>query len=69
MKLTHKLTKLIRKIKYHLGKKEFVYDSEINNYIPDVVFERNVILYIISYIPEHDIYRMTVQQYNQGFDV
>jgi hypothetical protein len=64
---------IINKIKvfiwYHTGKKEFVSDAKINNYIPESVLDSNMIIYIIEYLEEYNSYKLTIQEYNQGFDV
>lgn len=69
MKQLSLFTKIRRLLRYHIGPIDYVSDSKMNNYVPEVVFDKDVMLYVIKYKPELDVYTMVVQQYNQGLDV
>ena len=69
MKLANILKKIRAFIRYHRGPKEFVSSDKLNEYIPDIAFEKNLMFYIIVFNPENNLYTMTVQPYDQGFDV
>ena len=54
---------------YHTGTKDFVSKDKMTDFIPDVLFDSKVILYIVKYKPEYQVYTMIVRQYEQGVDV
>ena len=43
--------------------------DKMNEYLPEIVFERGVRLYITGFNKESKAYTMIVQQYEQGLDV
>ena len=63
------LNKWRRKLSYLVGKRDFIYDTAINEQVSDVIFERDVIVYVVNYRNEYGIYTIITCPYNKGFEV
>lgn len=65
------MKRLFKKIKtffwYHKGPKEFISDDPFMVYVPDVVFERDVMLYFVKYNKDKDSYTVLVKPSEQGY--
>lgn len=61
--------RLRRLFNFHFRKGDFISDNRMNSYVPDIVFEKNVVLYVVKYKPEHDAYNVIVQKYEQRLDI
>ena len=65
--------KLIKQIKiffwYHIGKKEIIFDDAVNNYIPDVLFEREAVMYLVKYNKDIDSYTCIVSPFKQRYKI
>lgn len=68
------IKKTVKKVRvyfwYHyMGARDFSSNDKMNSYLPDIIFERDVMLYIIKYRSDLDVYTMTVQPFTQGRDL
>lgn len=54
----------------HKGPKEAVYDNPMNKYIPDEIFENDevsIIISLLKYKPEKDVYTVNIRPYYQKY--
>lgn len=56
------IKRLVRKIKYLLSnKKDIVYPDDMNRYLTAAIFDSNVIITVIRYVPERDTYTIFIR--------
>lgn len=56
------IKRLVRKIKYLLSdKKDIIYKDDMNRYLTTAMFDSNVIITVVRYVPERDTYTIFIR--------
>ena len=55
------IKRLVRKIKYLFNKKDIIYQDNMNRYLTTAMFDSDVIITVIRYVPERDTYSIFIR--------
>jgi len=56
------IKRLVRKIKYLLSdKKDIIYKDDMNRYLTTAMFDSNVVISVVRYVPERDTYTIFIR--------
>lgn len=68
------IAKLIRKLKYHFGKKYVEYNDDSyedcipNEYIPDIIMDKDIVMYNYGYCEQKNMFKVLIRTSTQEKD-